>query len=425
MHKKKLAGLILPAALLGTPAIANTSRNFSSSRRQKKAKVFTIKEEKKIYNEKVLKQNPKDPFSIFGSSLKKQKSSDNIQNTLSFLKDEGLLTIEGEKESISSGENRKGDENRKGFAGNGTCTNGTNGSTSCYTSKTGTCNPSRTCTPTAINQLPTATTVTFIGTLQVGETLTGSYNFNDGDGDSESGSTFKWYRSNDSSGTGKAAISGAISKTYQLTSDDIGKYISFEVTPNDGKDAGSVVESDINPTAVTAAVDTDSTLTAGAGVDESSMIPLPSTANTLAQKVDLFDFTITDTASGDALSTDITQIVINTSGTGSFSKVKWLLNGADATDVEGIYNSGANTITFSGLSISIDTESKTYTISGYYKDPTGLTDNTTFSLTITDTTITTDGTKSTLAGSQSISNSANAKVDITAAKLIFKILPSN
>jgi hypothetical protein len=155
------------------------------------------------------------------------------------------------------------------------------------------------------------------------------------------------------------------------------------------------------------------------------MIALPSTADTNASRVNLFDFKITDTASGDALTTDITQIVINTSGTGAFDKVKWLLNGPDATDVEGTYSSGANTITFSSLSISVaSAANETYTLSGYFQNPTGLTDNAPFTFTISDSDITTDGAKSTLAGSQSVTNGGNAKVDITATKLMFIQQPS-
>ncbi len=41
---------------------------------------------------------------------------------------------------------------------------------------------------------PTATVQAITGTLQVGETLTGHYTYNDVDGDSEGTSTYKWYR---------------------------------------------------------------------------------------------------------------------------------------------------------------------------------------------------------------------------------------
>nr|HXK77933.1 hypothetical protein [Oscillospiraceae bacterium] len=93
------------------------------------------------------------------------------------------------------------------------------------------------------NTAPTATDVSVGGTAKVGQTLTGSYTYGDADSDTESGSIYKWYRATDASGTGAAAISGATSNTYDLTSDDLGKYVCFEVTPSDGTDSGTAVKS--------------------------------------------------------------------------------------------------------------------------------------------------------------------------------------
>ena len=101
---------------------------------------------------------------------------------------------------------------------------------------------------------PTAANVTFTGALEEDGTVTGNYTYADGDGDLENGSTFKWYRSDDTSGTGKAAISGATSKTYTLTSADVGKFISFEVTPVNANGSGTAVESSIRSTAVGAPI---------------------------------------------------------------------------------------------------------------------------------------------------------------------------
>ncbi|MAC85054.1 MAG: hypothetical protein CL624_13070 [Arcobacter sp.] len=105
------------------------------------------------------------------------------------------------------------------------------------------------------NQAPTATDVNFTGTLEVGQELTGAYTYSDANSHTESGTTFKWYVSDDTNGTNKTAINGATSSTYTLTSSEVGKYISFEVTPNDGTDAGTTVESSINTTAVSEAAD--------------------------------------------------------------------------------------------------------------------------------------------------------------------------
>lgn len=97
-------------------------------------------------------------------------------------------------------------------------------------------------TYTIIN-LPTATNVNFSGILGPGQQLTGSYTFTDPDGDAESGTTYRWLRSDDASGTNKAAIAGATNTTYTLTNADAGKFISFEVTPSDGTDTGNATES--------------------------------------------------------------------------------------------------------------------------------------------------------------------------------------
>ena len=92
---------------------------------------------------------------------------------------------------------------------------------------------------------PTATAPAITGTLQVGETLTGSYYYSDINGDLEGASTFKWYRADDSAGSGKTDIAGAASKTYVLQPADQDKYISFEVTPvaETGIAQGTPVES--------------------------------------------------------------------------------------------------------------------------------------------------------------------------------------
>ncbi|WP_149304988.1 cadherin domain-containing protein [Pareuzebyella sediminis] len=97
-----------------------------------------------------------------------------------------------------------------------------------------------------VNDAPTASSVSFSGNLAVGQTLTGAYTYEDQESDAESGTTYQWYRSDDGSGTNKAAISGATSNTYELTSADLAKHISFEVTPNDGSDSGNPVESTLD-----------------------------------------------------------------------------------------------------------------------------------------------------------------------------------
>lgn len=96
---------------------------------------------------------------------------------------------------------------------------------------------------TATNTAPTASNVANTGTLKEGQTLTGTYTYADAESNAESGSTFKWYRSDNASGLNKSAIASASSTTYVLTASDVNKYISFEVTPRDGALNGTAVES--------------------------------------------------------------------------------------------------------------------------------------------------------------------------------------
>lgn len=85
---------------------------------------------------------------------------------------------------------------------------------------------------------PYVVNVTCGGQLLVGSLLSGSYQYYDDNGDVESGSIFKWYRSDNAQGTNKIEISGAITQQYTLTNDDIGKYIQFSVTPKNIKATG-------------------------------------------------------------------------------------------------------------------------------------------------------------------------------------------
>ncbi len=71
---------------------------------------------------------------------------------------------------------------------------------------------------------PTANPATISGTPEVGQTLTGNYNYNDADGDLEGATTFIWRR-------GLTAIPGATGQTYTLVQADQGQLIRFQVTP--------------------------------------------------------------------------------------------------------------------------------------------------------------------------------------------------
>ena len=74
------------------------------------------------------------------------------------------------------------------------------------------------------NTAPTATNVNIAGTTEVGQTLNGSYTYNDADGDNEGTSTFRWFRNGTS-------IGGANGTSYTLVAADNGTNIRFGVTP--------------------------------------------------------------------------------------------------------------------------------------------------------------------------------------------------
>ncbi|KYG79215.1 hypothetical protein AWW67_12600 [Roseivirga seohaensis] len=91
------------------------------------------------------------------------------------------------------------------------------------------------------NTAPVASSVSIAGSLEANLELTGSYNYSDADTDAESGSALQWFVADDATGSNRTAISGATSSTFTLTSSEVGKYITFAVTPNDGTDAGTRV----------------------------------------------------------------------------------------------------------------------------------------------------------------------------------------
>ena len=79
--------------------------------------------------------------------------------------------------------------------------------------------------------VPIASNVNISGIPKELETLTGTYDYSDENGDPEGASTFIWYRADDAFGTNKVAIGGATNQTYDVVSADLGRFLSFEVTP--------------------------------------------------------------------------------------------------------------------------------------------------------------------------------------------------
>lgn len=174
-------------------------------------------------------------------------------------------------------------------------------------------------------------------------------------------------------------------------------------------------------------VDSDSTVSAAGGITEP--VSLPSTAASTGNAVDVFDFAITDSGASDGLSTDISQITLNTSGTGDFSKVTWRLSEPHASNVVGVYNSLDQTLRFGGLNISVaDGESEIYTVSAYFNNNTGLTEGQTYGLSLNGSStscLTVSESGSQMATDQAVvSNGSGSAIDVTAAKLTYLTQPA-
>ncbi|MCE7991774.1 MAG: T9SS type A sorting domain-containing protein [Roseivirga sp.] len=157
------------------------------------------------------------------------------------------------------------------------------------------------------NAAPTATNVTFTGTISVGEELTGTYTWADTDaGDTESGSTFKWYRSDDNAGSNKTAIPGATLQTYTLTNDDKAKFISFEVTPNDGTTAGTPVESALQGAVPSVSVASIVRQTPTDATTDADQVTFRVTFDAGVTNVDKTDFNLSGTAASDGTISTVT-----------------------------------------------------------------------------------------------------------------------
>lgn len=155
-------------------------------------------------------------------------------------------------------------------------------------------------------------------------------------------------------------------------------------------------------------------------------VAIPSTANSSGSAVAIFDFTIIDGGSTDNKPLNVSQIVINVSGTADASKLVYLLNGNDASNVTGTYSASANTITFSGLSISVaHGTNEVYNVSAYYSDNTSLTDGQTLILsTDGDTDFTIDAANTQMGTTNPVTNGTGSTVDVTASQLVFTTQPA-
>ncbi len=93
------------------------------------------------------------------------------------------------------------------------------------------------------NEEPTATNLIIAGLVHSEETLTATYDYYDLDGDNEQGTTYKWYRAMDTSGSSIEEIIGATNTSYTVTDEDIGYFLCFEVTATNTNDIGKPVKS--------------------------------------------------------------------------------------------------------------------------------------------------------------------------------------
>ncbi len=173
--------------------------------------------------------------------------------------------------------------------------------------------------------------------------------------------------------------------------------------------------------------DSDGDLTASGTVSEP--VGLDTTVDTIGEAVDVFDFTLSDGGTSDGLAMAVSQIVINVSGTSTDTErgnITWRLNGNDAANVAGVYNAGADTITFSGLSISVaDGGSETYTINAYYNDNSSITEDHTVILSVDgNSDLTVGGSGSSMGATSAVTNGSGTTLDVVVSTLAFTTQPS-
>ena len=221
--------------------------------------------------------------------------------------------------------------------------------------------------------------------------------------------------STDAGGTTKSPTNGVA--TWTDTKYDVAETIDIKAVSATTYTAG------IFSTAVAVAQtpDVDGDLTASATITEP--IAISSIADTVGERVAVFDFSIADGGTADALALAVSQVVLNTSGTGTFADITWQLNGPDASFVAGTV--GGGTITFSSLSISVaDGGSETYTVYAYFSTSPTSTDGQTFILSVDgDTDLTVGGGGTQMGTTSAVNNSTGSTMDVAHSKLIFSTQP--
>ena len=192
--------------------------------------------------------------------------------------------------------------------------------------------------------------------------------------------------------------------------------------------AGAIGElGDIADEVANVGADSDGTVTAGTGVDESTPITISPAIVDSGSAIDIFDFKITDPGSADATDLTVTSVDIHVSGDNN-AKLTYLLSGPDINgNITGTYSAGTVTFDLTGSNIVItDTSNETYTVKAFFNDATSLSDNSSITVTIDgDTDLTLASGSTTMASSQAaITNSGNTQINITATKLLFTTQPA-
>tara|TARA_R110000787_G_scaffold108621_2_gene217039 strand:- start:22505 stop:23539 length:1035 start_codon:yes stop_codon:yes gene_type:complete len=96
-----------------------------------------------------------------------------------------------------------------------------------------------------INLAPVANLVEITGTFQVGEIVNSIFAYTDAEGDPAGAHIYTWYRADDNLGTNSVLIQSGTTTIFTITSIELNKYISVEVTPaaTSGTSPGTTVQS--------------------------------------------------------------------------------------------------------------------------------------------------------------------------------------
>jgi hypothetical protein len=92
------------------------------------------------------------------------------------------------------------------------------------------------------NAAPEARNISISGNANVGSVLRASYTYFDFENNLQSGTSFQWYRANDATGAGEAAIAGATDTNYIISDADNQKYLRVGVTAKSSAGTASGAE---------------------------------------------------------------------------------------------------------------------------------------------------------------------------------------